>query len=482
MTAVLDRALRGGARVAAAATGGGWRRHHFLLLVTIGALQALVRAETPIGQDAYWSARYGLDVLHSGHLPRVDTYSWTAHGRQWVPNSWLWNVVLGGTYDAAGVLGFWVVGAALSIGSALVVGLLARTCGAKPLPTIAVYAPIGMLGVEAIPRAQTLSNTAALVVAYLIARVLRQSGRRALRSASVLVAVQILWMNLHSMALLGPVLAGVVGFAVLAGTRTLTRHKVRQLVAITAVLALACLATPYGVLPITHAAEVRDASVGLVVEWLPAGFGSTAQILALLSVLGGCALAWRSWRGGRFGFAACIVVLAAATATAIRFLPMVAVAGTPELALLVGTLRVREQFMRIVVAAVAVVLAALAALGWRDLRLLEPMVSPDLVAAVPSGCRVLNDDLAGDALVLTRPDVSVSIDGRNDLYGRRTIQSVLDQFANRAGTLKLLRQENVGCVLGPSSTALVNELRHTAGWRVVAQDSFRTLLVRAGRS
>lgn len=462
----------------ASTTAPRWRRRHFAVLAGIAVLQALVRADFPLGQDAYWGARYGLDIIRTGRIPRTDTFSWTAHGRSWIPSSWGWNVVLGGAYDAFGYLGFWLLAAAVSIACALVAGLLARRAGAAPLVALAVYAPIGMLGVAAIPRAQTLSNVAALLIVVLTVPVVTSRGRAAVPWLLALCGAEASWMNLHSMALLGPVLVAVTGAAVLIGRRVLTWRRGGWLVTATGATALACLATPYGWLPITHAADVRAASFGLVTEWASAGFSSVTQILTLLGVVLGLALCWRAWRGGRFALAACLLILALATALAIRFLPMLAVAATPEVALVVGRLRVRERFMRVVVGAVAAVVALLGIAGWRDLTALEPMVSPQLIAAIPAGCHLLNDDLAGDAVILARPDVSVSLDGRYDMYGREQVKRELDEFAGKPGTAAELAREGVGCILGPTSTGLVHALRSSPGWRVAAEDGFRTLLVR----
>lgn len=459
-----------------------WRRSHMAALIGLALLQALVRAENPAGQDAYWSARYGLDVIRSGHLPRVDTYSWTAHGAEWVPSSWLWDVLLGGGYDLMGLAWFWVVGAGVSVLTALTFGALARRVGARPLPALAVYAPVGMLAVAAIPRAQALSNVAAIVVAMLAVCVLESRGRVAIRWTVLLCATQLLWMNLHSMALLGPVVVAVTGGAVLLGRRSAGWQQLRRLGALCLLAGLCCLATPYGVAPLTHAAEVRSASVGLVIEWLPIGFGSTAQVAGLVGVVAGFGLAWRAWRGRRYALAGLTLVLAIATVSAIRFLPMLGVAAAPELALAVGSLRVRERFLRTATWVVAGILAALAVLGWRDLTAFEPLVSPRLVAAIPSGCRLLNDDLVGDAVVLARPDVAVSLDGRNDVYGRDRVESVLRMFAADPGTFAAVDRDRVGCVLAPTSTALVERLRLDPAWRIAGQDAVRTLLIRTGQS
>jgi hypothetical protein len=105
-------------------------------------------------------------------------------------------------------------------------------------------------------------------------------------------------------------------------------------------------------------------------------------------------------------------------------------------------------------------------------------VSPRLVAQLPAGCRLLNDDMVGDAVVLLRPDVPVSLDGRNDMYGRDTVIQIEHLFENRPGTAEFLDREHVTCVLGPSAMPLLRALRHNSQWTVVGTDRVRILLVR----
>lgn len=456
------------------------RHTHYLVMAVLALLQALFRAEVPLGQDVLWGARWGIQVLDAGQLPRTDTYSWTAHGKAFIPNSWAWNVILGVDYRLLGVVGFWVLGGLLSLALALTTARMAARIGAPPLATIAIYAPVGMLGLEAVPRAQTVSNIAILLILPLLATILFAERRRMIRSFILLCALQIVWMNLHSAALIGPILVLVGGSGLLLSRPTArSRAALARLVAAAAAAALCCLLTPYGFVPITHAAEVRSASTGLVTEWAPAGFGSVAQALALLAVVGGAGLAWRVGRQGRGGAAACIAMLALCTASAVRFLPMLAVFAAPEIAVFVGGLRVRTRFLRFAVGLMLALLCLLAVLNLRDLRSLSPMVSPRLIERLPSGCRLLNDDLAGDAVVLLRPDVPVSLDGRNDMYGRQIIVGIENMFENRPGTAELLNKDRVTCVLGPSSMPLLRTLRRQPQWTVVGSDRIRTLVVRA---
>ena len=464
-----------------ATVGAGWSRRHYLLLVSIALLQMLIRAELPYGQDVLWGARSGLDTLHTGHLPHVDAYSWTAHGKAWIPNSWAWNVLLGIVYDGAGVIGFWLLGAVLAASMALLVGRCAERIGAKPLATAAVYVPLGLLGLIAVPRAQTVSTVVVLAIPLLVRRLLTADRRAALRAFGWLVLLQVVWINVHSAALIGPVVLVVCGVAILI------RHRVdvprgralTRLLPGVAATALACVATPYGTAPLRHASEVRSASVGLVTEWEPVGFGGLPQILGLLAVIGGLGLAVRAWRADRPEWAAGIAVFTATTASAIRFLPMLTVVALPEAALAIGSLNVRVRMFRVMVAATCGVLTLFAVLNLRDLRSMGPSVSPRLVSALPSGCRLLNDDLVGDAVTLYRRDVPVSIDGRNDMYGRSIILKVEHLFEDKPGTSATLAADHVTCILGPTSTALVQRLRNDPAWSIKGTDALRTLLVRA---
>ena len=69
----------------------------------------------------------------------------------------------------------------------------------------------------------------------------------------------------------------------------------------------------------------------------------------------------------------------------------------------------------------------------------NPLRSPEFpsvaAAALPGGCRLLNEYNDGGYLILVRPDVPVSQDGRNDLYGPRRLQEQEDVLNDRgAGT------------------------------------------------
>jgi len=463
-----------------------WHGRHVALMAGIGLLLGLHRAEAALDSDTLWSARYGMDVLSSGRLPRSDTYSWTAFGHQWIPSSWGWNLALGAAYRGAGLLGIWLVGIALAVGLAIAVAHAAARIAAPPLPTALLFAVLGGVALVVAPRAQTIGYVLVLAIPPVLAPVLYRGRAQALPAAAALCGLQVLWMNLHSSALLGPALIAVGGIGLLLRPAQRPGRAVRRLARLAAVVvatAACCLATPYGAGPVLHVRAVRSASVGLINEWDHPGFGNFAQLVSLIAIAVAVLASWLAYRSRRFDTAGILLLLVAATASAIRFAPMIVVFAIPELAAALGILKVRPFMFRRIVAAVCAVLGVFAIANVRTFaRRSTNLASPRLVAALPRDCHVANDYTLGATVILLRPDVRVSIDGRNDMYGRALVLSAVAMLEDSPGTAAKLHAARVNCVLAPSSAPLVAGLSHDSDWHVVGHDGYRTLLVRTGTS
>jgi len=107
----------------------------------------------------------------------------------------------------------------------------------------------------------------------------------------------------------------------------------------------------------------------------------------------------------------------------------------------------------------------------------DPETPVQPVAALPSGCRVLNDYAFGNWLMFDRPDVPVSDDGRNDLYGTYAERWQLLTDPTTAQTLpEWVTARGVDCALvRPDSPA--RQVLIGAGWRVVGEDGNAVALV-----
>jgi hypothetical protein len=99
-----------------------------------------------------------------------------------------------------------------------------------------------------------------------------------------------------------------------------------------------------------------------------------------------------------------------------------------------------------------------------------------VVARVPRGCRLFTTDLIGSYVILARPDVLVSLDTRNNLYGAPLVAAEERVLHGQGNLVRGLA--GAGCVLVPRSYGLASRLRHDAQWRVRAADQVAVLYVR----
>lgn len=455
----------------------------FASVAAVGGLVGWARAEHPYSDsDLLWAARAGRDLLRTWSIPRADNYSWTAQGKPWIPNSWAWNAVLGVAQRLGGLAGIAVLGIVMTAAIGIACAAVARAAGATTAWTVAVLELIAALfGVFFYARPQIVDYLMVLVLPLLLRRALTAERRAYWRWAVTIALVQAVWMNLHTAALLGPVLLLAATAGTVLEAKSAPGRTIRLGGGAVVLSTLACLATPYGILPITHAEAVRAASVGLISEWQPAGIGNIAQALGLAALFLGILAGLFALRARHFASLGMLILLAAVTADAIRFAPMLALLAAPELAVAAGRIRVREVFLRRACALTVAILTIACLVGLGGFA--KPgsqFYSPSLMAELPSGCRLLNDFDIGGEIILARPDVLVSIDSRNDLYGRAAELRSLRQLGEPAVGLAFIRRAGISCVLTQSAAPLTRALRKQPHWRVVGSDSYRTLLVRVG--
>lgn len=459
--------------------GSGWHRIHVLVAIDLGVAAAGLRMAGPGDGDALWAARSGIDILRTGNLPHHDTYSWSAPGHPWIPNSWAWNVLLGGLYDLVGTGGLLIAALFLGAVLGLTIAVLARRAGAPPFPTLIVLAVLGVFALGGVPRATVVSVVAAPLLLVPLPDVLTGPRRRMWRGLLVLAAIQVAWMNLHSGALLGPVLVVAFGIGTLLIEREGRSEAAPRLLAAVTIVAAACVATPYGWSLITHANDVRSASVGVIAEWDHLDFSTlvTAPGIAfLVVVLFALPTAYRNRRYDRL---LVLVLFVGLAINAVRFIAPLLVLAMPDLALALGRLNVRVRVMQVVAAISAVGLAVAAVAGLSRFGLVkERWESPRLVGELPSGCRLFNDDPIGGAVILLRRDVPVWTDGRNDMYGRPHSELSLDLLDGGARSLRWLDRERVTCVLVRKTDDIADDLAAAPEWHLVDTDDARVLFVR----
>lgn len=177
--------------------------------------------------------------------------------------------------------------------------------------------------------------------------------------------------------------------------------------------------------------------------------------LTILLGLGTVAIAARRrwWRP-----AAILLVLVVAGIAVRRFQPILAVCAIPILAAALDTPGARtwavsrRTMLRIGAAMLLIAYLTLAALAVPHRGRIGYPSAP--IAALPSGCRLFNSYDLGGIVILRRPDVPVSLDSRNDLYGRADVLASERVLRGGSTAVKKLDSLGVTCVLVRPFTGL----------------------------
>ncbi len=492
MTTTLDPAP---SPTSAAPGARRWRDAALLGGALTFVLVALARATAFAEGDTYWQITTGAEILARRTTELVEDDSWNAAGTPWHPNSWLYDVLVDLAWRLGGWsgLGWFTVLLVSAVGFA--VAGVGRRLGAT-VPALVACSTVATIPVIAwlSARPQTVSYALLVLLVGLAARVLLGAGRRTTVLGLLgLVGLTALWVNLHLAALSG--LAAVAGGAALAVLSGPVRAP--QLVragAVVAAVGLGCLASPLGTGILASAGHTADESVALIDEWAP--LWRARPVLALTWVaaalsLAVLVLAWRrSARADQLPgwlpfWVGAVAVLVAGGVTAARFSPMALLVALPAVAAVLPVTtahRVPRLVRRLswalpVAVGVAVLGVALTSLGsFGRPGPLFPTAAT--VAAIPDGCRVLNEYDEGGLLTLLRgaDGVLVSADGRNDVYGMPALLATERLMRGADGALDTLAAADVDCLLLTPDRPLVAQAV-AAGWTVTARDAARVLLV-----
>lgn len=290
-------------------------------------LLALVLGADMIVGDTLMNLYAGRYIVAHG-VPYSDPFTAAGHGRQWIDGQWLANVLF---YGASRAGGLWLVGklsvAAVVSGLALLWGFL-RWRGASF--AVQVLGPPAWLVVNALavfPRAQSLVIPLFVALLWIVVDEHTSRGRRLRRSTlsvAALVAILVLWANLHGSNLMA--IGLTCGYAAYRCGRAVRGGQLREAQPWACLLVLApatALATPYGfhVFDQFRAVLANPEFHRAVAEWESslhgAGRAYGVPSLVLAMVVG--AIAVRRRRAICLPLAVCVATLAAATAFEARY-------------------------------------------------------------------------------------------------------------------------------------------------------------------
>jgi hypothetical protein len=450
-----------------------WWQVAWLAMVPVELIRAGTLAET----DTFWQVRAGLLTLDEGTIPSTDPFSWTVHGQAWTLNSWGFNVLVAGAYRLGELPGVALACAALSAVAFGLVLVLARRLGASAGVAgtlLLLTSPLLIAWLSARP--QLVDYIAVLALVFLLHRLV--SGEATAWVLPAIGLLTIVWVNLHAGALLG--VAMIAAATVLVFFRSSTRRRGPWCLGALVIAGACALVNPYGVHLLDQTMHVQSSSAGVVAEWQPINPADPVQMTML--ILGLIALAVAARRNDVV-FTAAIGVAVVASGTAIRILPILLLLALPVLASFASH-RVVLQYLhnrRVVflpgAVAVVAVLVVMAVMSLGHVGRPDPaQYSSAVVQAIPQNCKVFNSYSLGGFIMLQRPDVQVSLDSRNDLYGSHQVlasKQVLDGIGD-------LNQELTGadCVLVPPASGLAQSLTSNQAWDLRAADTAAELFIR----
>jgi uncharacterized membrane protein len=453
--------------------------------------------------DLWGHVRFGLDILRTGSIVQVDTYSYRTAGQTWINHEWLSEVIFAILYNLWGPAG--LIALKVSV-SALILGLGVahlRRCGLGPFSTVI------LLGLIAFPFRMGLGTIRPQIFTYmlffleLLVLERAEKGRRYWLWALPILFMA--WVNLHGGVLAG---IGVLGLWIVVqfinrlrvgtGPSAETLGEFVHIAIVGVACGLALLINPYRAALLKFLWRTATVSRPEITEWSPLGLTSLpGQVYLVILGIGICGLIYTTRRRNPEA-----IVIFCVTAV----LPILSQRHYPlfALALLVLTgEHIADAWKRIPVLEThwSRQMRSISAIGFLLSGVMAVYSLPQLGCirvqpyyfAFParavaflreSGIRgnmAVPFDWGEYVLWHLGPGVKVSIDGRREtVYSDESYRESRD-FERGTGVWDaLLKSATTDLVLVPIGSPTANLLTGKNGWVSLYHDSFCVLFAREG--
>jgi hypothetical protein len=460
--------------------GLSFERMALALLFVAVAFRALLM---PAQNDTFWHLRAGADIWRTGHVPRLDSYSFTAAGLPWPDHEWLWQALIYGCHRLGGMPLVSLVAAGFVVGF---VALAYRmTMGPRITRFVLMAATLAPASCVWALRPQVVTLLALVLLVWLLAR----------ERYRMVPFLFLAWANLHGGVLFGGV---VLVAALVAATLRWRRHRGpedrRRLVALAVVSPLASVAicaTPLGLGLFRFVWEgTSQAQIAWITEWqptLPTGglgamFWAVAAVFVFIWIkrwrrlIDGPADTWFDWL-----IVASTWALFPFAFRALRNIPPFLMLAAPAASRLLGAdfrfrllrrgapsppspdhPRLNLFLLGVVGAAAATIVAgawmmAAKPLNWRPIG--------DHALAAVRACEgpLYNRYDEGGYLIWFAPEKKVFIDSRHDPYPLAFQQEVIAVQNGELSYRPLFQRWGIRCAFLPASSGMAARLRRE-GW------------------
>ncbi len=475
-------------RSARAGQSGVWA---FLLLSSVVYFFSINEADN----DLWGHVLFGGQILATGAIPRVDTYSYTVPGQPWMNHEWLSQIVLAAAYRWAGSPGLLL----LKFGIATLTFLLLLSMIRQRSATPYIWGSVGLLAVAVLARGfairpQIFTYCGAALTLWLIDRY-RRGEQQALWFFPLLFLA---WANLHGGFILG---LGILGFYSCATLMSDGGRPWQPWVAVIASVAVTTL-NPYGPRLLLYIWNELSRTHPIT-EWQRAAPTDAAQFafFVLFAALVATLPLRRHWRDD--GWEAVLAVGVGLLALRHqRHTPVFALCAAAPLAAQLEQARdwiARRSSFALSASAQRVVSFGIVALALLQLSLTGMRLRRDALRVVydpgdypVAAVRALRD--AGASLNLAvpldwgeyvlwflTPQVKVSLDGRfATVFPEPVVEDNFAFFTSAPTWRRLLEQYPTEAVLLPANWS--SPIRSAPGWQRVYGDAVAEIFVRSERA
>jgi hypothetical protein len=440
---VLDHASEGGARLLARPRALAWVNNEAVLfpIVALFVIGLLVNMPGELLSDSWLVILGGREIVQHG-LPHHDTLAIWTHGKVWVDQQWLGQLIFYGLYAAGGVK-LALAGHVTAASTAFVLALIAargRGGSTRAVCWLALPSIFLLIWGSWNARAQSL----ALVFFVMLVWLLIADARAPSRRVFLFVPLLILWANVHGTALTGALLVVLYGLTYAFERRHAPLLSWLPRALALCLLPLACLfASPYATeLPgYYHLMLTNSGLRTYIVEWRPTAPSlQTAPFyaLAFLTVwlVGRCPQRLLRYEKVVLGLTLLMALQSVRSVIwfTLAMLILLPVALDAVLKPNVAAMRYQLLNKALVAASVAGVIAAAAAIAAKPstwtLRQYPQgaLVAVDRVEHQHPHVRVFANEMYTDWLLLARPELKgrLAFDIRFELTSKEQLKRLVD--------------------------------------------------------
>jgi hypothetical protein len=464
-----------------------------VLAVSLAYLMYLLSRRNLADPDLWWHLRNAQYLFTSGHLPIVDSYSYTAPGATVLPFEWLAEIPFYLAYKWAGLTSVFVL--VFLLCTAIVLGIFRLSYLASHDVKNSFLVTVGgaVLTVISMGARTLLFGWLYLVVLLLVLEAVRRGGLKWLWLVPPLFCV---WVNSHGSWPMGLVLFGVfIATGLVEGcwghvyaTRW-SRPQLQKLFLTYGASLAALFVNPFGYHLVFYPFKVMFAAgtgIGNIQEFSSVDFHTTWGKVMIALVLGVLLVAFFSRERWRLDEVAFVIVALYYSLTYLRFIFLAGILLPPIFAKRLNLMSPYDRGSdRPQPNAVALVflLCLFIFSAPNPSKFQNPVKYPEGAIAYMKANRiqgrVFHEWIWGGYLLWHAPELKVFVDGRGEPYGPNGVFKDYLSAVSNQDTEAVLDKYQVEYVLMPTDSVLVKALESNPKWIVRYSDETSVLFHRS---